>query len=74
MQLFSVLTLNNYPSEASIMVARQLKIVSQNDAFTICRQEYTVCLKKACVLDSFCKGHIWHLFEISFIILSFNFT
>ena len=28
-----VLTLNNYPSEASVMVARQLKIVSQSDAF-----------------------------------------
>ena len=25
----------NYPSEASIMVARQLKIVCQSDAFTI---------------------------------------
>ena len=30
-----MLTLNNYPSEASFMVARQLKIVSQIDAFTI---------------------------------------
>ena len=30
-----VLTLKNYPSEASIMVARQIKIVSQIDAFTI---------------------------------------
>ena len=29
------LTLKNYPSEAFIMVARQLKIVSQIDAFTI---------------------------------------
>ena len=27
--------MNNYPSEAPIMVARQLKIVSQIDAFTI---------------------------------------
>ena len=27
--------MNNYPSEASIMVARQLKVVSQSDAFTI---------------------------------------
>ena len=26
---------NNYPCEASVMVARQLKIVSQSDAFTI---------------------------------------
>ena len=29
------MTLKNYPSEASIMVARQLKIVSQVDEFTI---------------------------------------
>ena len=29
------MTLNNYPTEAPIMVARQLKIVSQIDAFTI---------------------------------------
>ena len=29
------LTLRNYPSEASIMVARQLKIISQIDVFTI---------------------------------------
>ena len=33
--VIDVFTLNNYPSEASIMVARQLKIVSQIDAFTI---------------------------------------
>ena len=30
-----VLTLKHYPSEASIMVARQLKILGQIDAFTI---------------------------------------
>ena len=29
------MTQNNYPSEASVMVARQLKIVSQSDAFMI---------------------------------------
>ena len=29
------MTQNNYPSEASFMVARQLKIVSQSDAFMI---------------------------------------
>ena len=29
------MTLDSYPSEASIMVARQLKIVSQSDAFKI---------------------------------------
>ena len=30
-----VITLKNYPSEVSIMVARPLKVVSQIDAFTI---------------------------------------
>ena len=30
-----VLIQNNYPDEASFMVARQLKIVSQSDAFMI---------------------------------------
>ena len=29
------MTQNNYPGEASVMVARQLKIISQSDAFTI---------------------------------------
>ena len=29
------MTQNDYPGEASFMVARQLKIVSQSDAFTI---------------------------------------
>ena len=29
------MTRNNYPSEASIMVARQRKIVNQSDAFMI---------------------------------------
>ena len=29
------MTQNNYPGEASLMVARQLKIVSQSDAFMI---------------------------------------
>ena len=33
--MVDVLTLKNDPSEPSIMVARQLKIVSQVDAFTI---------------------------------------
>ena len=33
--VMDVLTLKNYPSETSIMVARQLKIVSQSDAFRI---------------------------------------
>ena len=29
------MTLNNYPGEASVMIAGQLKIVSQSDAFMI---------------------------------------
>ena len=29
------MTLKNYPGEVSIMVARQLKVVSESDAFTI---------------------------------------
>ena len=29
------MTQNNYPGEASVMVARQLEIVSQSDAFII---------------------------------------
>ena len=33
--VIDVLILKNYPSEASITVARQLKIVIQIDAFTI---------------------------------------
>ena len=32
---YAALTRRNYPSEASIKVARQLKIVNQIDAFTI---------------------------------------
>ena len=42
-----ILTQNNYPCEANVMVARQQNIVSQSDG-----QEYTVCLKKACGLVS----------------------
>ena len=33
--VIDVLTQNNYPGQASVMVARQLKIVSQSDAFMI---------------------------------------
>ena len=33
--IINVLTLKNHPSEASTMVARQLKIVSQTDTLTI---------------------------------------
>ena len=48
----NVLTLENYPSEASIMVARQLKIVSQIDAFTISatRNIQHVFKKLACLI------------------------
>ena len=45
----------NYPSEASIMVARQLKIVSQIDAFTISattKNQY-VFKKLACLIVFF---------------------
>ena len=47
-----VLTLKNYPREASIMVARQLKIVSQIDAFTISatRDIQYVFKKLACLI------------------------
>ena len=48
-----VLTLKNYPSEASIMVARQLKIVSQVDAFLIsaARNIHNVFKKLVCFTD-----------------------
>ena len=35
MSILDILTLKNYSSEASFMVARQLKLVSQIDAFMI---------------------------------------
>ena len=48
----NVLTLKNYPSEASGMVARQLKIVCQIDAFTISatRNIQYVFKKLACLI------------------------
>ena len=59
-----VLTQNNYPGETSVMVARQLKIVSQSDAFMIsATRNLQYVLKKACGLDSFWERHIWHFFE-----------
>ena len=50
--VIDVLTLNNYPSVASIMVARQLKIVSQIDAFIISatRNIQYVFKKLACLI------------------------
>ena len=54
-----VLTLNNYPSEASIMVARQLKIVSQSDAFTISpTMNIQYVFKKLACLIVFFERHI----------------
>ena len=46
------MTLKNYRSEASIMVARQLKIVSQIDAFTIsaARNLHYVFKKLVCLI------------------------
>ena len=51
--VIDILTLNNYPSEASIMVARQLKITSQIDALTISatRNIQYVFKKLACLID-----------------------
>ena len=64
------MTLKNYPSHVSIMVARQLKIVSQIDAFTISATmniEYV--LKKLVCLIVFVKdifdinlNNIYHIF------------
>ena len=50
--VIDVFTLKKYPNEASIMVARQLKIVSQNDAFTISatRNIQYVFKKLACLI------------------------
>ena len=47
----------NYPSEASLMVARQLKIVSQIDAFTISATgNIQYVFKKLVCLIVFVKG------------------
>ena len=52
-----VLTLKNYPNEASFMVARQLKIVSQIDAFTIsATRNLQYVFKKLVCLIVFVKG------------------
>ena len=52
-----VLTLKNYTSETSIMVAKQLKIVSQIEA-KISATRNIICLKKACLLDSLYERNI----------------
>ena len=47
----------NYPSEASIMVARQLKIITQIDAFTISdTRNLQYVFKKLVCLIVFVKG------------------
>ena len=52
-----VLTLKNYPSEAPFMVARQLKIVSKIDAFTIsATRNLQFVFKKLVCLIVFVKG------------------
>ena len=43
------MTQNNYPGEASFMVARQLKIVSQSDAFMISATRNIQCVLKKLV-------------------------
>ena len=55
-----VLTLKNYSSEASIMVARQLKIVSQSDEFTIsATRNIQYIFKKLACLIVFVKDIIY---------------
>ena len=52
-----ILTLKNYPSEASFMVARQLKNVSQIDGFMIsATSNIQYVLKKLVCLIVFMKG------------------
>ena len=55
-----VLTLKNYPIEASIIVARQIKIVSQINAFTISasRNIGQHAFKKVVCLIVFCEMHM----------------
>ena len=53
------MTQNNYPDEASFMVARQLKIVSQSDVFTIsATRNIQYVLKKLVGLIDFVKDII----------------
>ena len=67
--MYQCLTLKNYPSEASIMVARQLKIVSQIDAFTIsATMNIQYVFKKLACLKFFlkdifdiCLNNIYHI-------------
>ena len=65
------MTLKNYPSEASIMVARQLKIVNQIDAFTISATRNIQCVfEKLVCLIAFLKDifdiHLNNIYHIVF--------
>ena len=69
--VIDVLTLKNYPSEASIIVARQLKIVSQNDAFKIsATRNIQYVFKKILYLIVFVKDifdiHLNNIYHIVF--------
>ena len=63
------MTLKNYLSEVSIMVAGKLKIVSQNDAFMISAARNIQYVLKACVLDIFAKN-IFDIYLNNIIIMS----
>ena len=69
--VIDVLTLKNYSSEASIMVARQLKIVSQIDSFTIsATRNIQYAFKKLACLIVFVKDifdmHLNNIYHIVF--------
>ena len=54
-----VLNLKKYPSEASIMVARHLKVVTSSDAFTFsATRNIQYVFKKFVYLIVFCERHI----------------
>ena len=74
--VIDILTLKNYPSEASIMVVRQLKIVSQIDVFTVSatRNIQYVFKKLACsigfvkdIFDIYLNNIYHFLFSLHFV-------
>ena len=68
------MTQNNYPGEASVMVARQLIIVSQSDVFTIsATRNIQYVLKKLVGLIVF-ENDIFDIYlnNICHIVLSLN--
>ena len=68
------MTLENYPSEASIMVARQLKIVSQIDVFTIsAAMNIQYVFKKIAGFIVFLKD-IFDIYLNNIYLLSFHLT